>query len=204
MFWSWRVPNWLALIHLIVGVGSRAAALMRSRSRQVDASASLTWRRAGRCALNTPQASPSACPRADFAANAWKYEGGDGRRKALGGKSRWKGAAQLNGRKRRREARHAERQSIRRYLRRSIQLSSERDSIKITAAFKFLAVDAVVVMVIQLPVVDKLSAAVLWSVCRPEWATTGSLNGLDGEVGRNLLSGRTERVERGEKRPLFL
>lgn len=50
---------------------------------------------------------------------------------------------------------------MRRYQRRSIQLSSERDSIKITAAFKFLAVDDVVFMVIQLPVVDKLSAAVL-------------------------------------------
>lgn len=66
MFWSRRVPNWLAPIHLIVGVGSRSAALMRSRSRQVDASASLTWRRAGGCAFNTPQASPSAVSERGF------------------------------------------------------------------------------------------------------------------------------------------
>lgn len=50
---------------------------------------------------------------------------------------------------------------MRRNQRRPSQLSSERDSIKITAAFAFLPVDAMVAMVIQLCVVDKLSAAVL-------------------------------------------
>lgn len=75
--------------------------------------------------------------------------------------ARWevslKSTEQLNGRKKKR--RDTPRDNQWRDIRRSSQLSSEMDSIKITAAFTFLPVYAMVAMGIQLPVVDKLSAA---------------------------------------------